>query len=237
MITEESLRSLLADDELPPSLSPVRVRRRARAIRRNRRAGLVAGVALVLPSLVIGLSRVPVFQGASAGRPLPMAFGADLKPVPLLPEGRVALAFPGQTAWATADEECVSDVPNNDVGGWCRVDSPEETDSFSMGGGALFAVVAEPVVRADFYDGTAVVHAQVVGFALHPQWRTVSAISPWPAEDVQTNKIYLRGWDAEGKLVLSVGCLGGCPAVPQQQPDPANELAPAAKSAGTAAGG
>jgi hypothetical protein len=234
VITEDALRDLMADDSPLPSLSPALVRRRARAIRRGRRAGMVAVVALVVPSTAIGLSRLPLWQGRTPGSNLPAAFAGDGRPLPRLADGHVSLALPGMTAWATSDEECVSNVPNSDIGGWCHTDSPEEGDTFTIGGGTTFGVVVEPIVRAELSDGQRTVTAVVVGFAAHPQWRTFSALTTWSTSDM--NNVGLRGWDAAGKLVVQVGCPGGCPAVPQQVPDPLNARVPAAKSAVPSAG-
>ena len=67
-----------------------------------------------------------------------------------------------------------------------------------------------PVARADFVLGAHVAHAQVVGFAKYPNYRILTAAWDGPDTDVM-----LRGWDASGRLILDVGCPGGCPIIAQ----------------------
>ena len=73
-------------------------------------------------------------------------------------------------------------------------------------------------------------HAQVVGFAKYPDWRTLTA--PWEGPETDGVDVLIRGWDASGKLILSEGCVGGCP-VPIEPTQAAitGNPAPAASSA------
>jgi hypothetical protein len=76
-------------------------------------------------------------------------------------------------------------------------------------GGAIASFSDVPVARADFTLGNETEHAQVTGFALHPRWRLLTA--RWHGAESDAANVLIRGWDADGKLVLSIGCGERCP--------------------------
>ena len=104
----------------------------------------------------------------------------------------------------------------SDLPAMCQVSS--DASGTEVAGGAIASFSATPVVRADFILGGETEHAQVMGFARHPQWRILSA--PWKGPESDAAGVLIRGWDADGRLVLSVGCVGGCP-IPAQPSLPA----------------
>jgi hypothetical protein len=231
MITDDDLRALITSDEIPGSLSPSSVRARAQRIRLRRRLG-TAGVALAIPAIALATLVLPG-RGASsidgvAG--YPPAFDGNGNALPIGPDGKVALEIPHLTAWVDSQALCLGHV----VGDYVQSDLPSGCIVSGTAGyfvqvvnGVIGSFTEEPVARADFILGKRVVHAQVVGFARHPQWRTLTA--RWDGPD---SGVLIRGWDASGKLILSQGCTGGCP-IPAEpsQPVVAGPPAPAASSA------
>ena len=236
MITEDALRELMADADLPTSMSPELVRGRARTLRRHRRAGLAGGVALVLPALVIGLTRVPYWQGKSAGVARSVAFAGDGSPLPVQGGGKVALNIPHLYAYTGPSDLCWGSDARDGVGGMCMVDGADDVSNggMSLGDGVIGSISVVPVVRAEFVVDAKVIPAQVVGFAKYPQWRTLTA--PIAPADELAATVVIHGWDASGAQVLDV-CTGeACPAQPQTTqpvlpPNPADAHVPAAAPA------
>lgn len=241
MITEDTLRELMSDTELPPSLAPELVRRRARTLRRNRRTGLAGGVALVLPALLVGLARVPYGQGNPAGSGRLAAVAGDGSPLPVTADGLVALKIPRLFAWTDSEAVCWGPKPGDYKPGMAEYDLPgecltssDQLGGYSAGGGVIGSFSVVPVARAEFVLAGRTIPAQVVGFSRHAQWRTLTA-SIDPADELG-DKVVVRGWDAAGRQVLDQ-CTGeACPAQPRPTqpalpPDPANPAAPAATSA------
>lgn len=225
MITEDDLRTLLADREVPPGIAPAQARARARTLRTRRRVRN-AGVAAVLVPTLVGLvgaaGPVHLFGPFGRGGHLPPAFGADGKELPVGPRGVVALDVPRLRAWADSESVCVGDwdgraaFVKSDLPGLCWVTGAAV--GAAVQGGAIASLSDVPVVRADFILGGETQHAQVTGFAQHPRWRLLTA--PWHGPESDEANVLIRGWDSAGKLVFSVGCVGGCP-VPAQASAPA----------------
>jgi hypothetical protein len=231
MITDDDLRALLRADQVPPSLSPSLVRARAGRIRRSRRLGAAAVTALVAPVLAFVAIGLP---GRGAGSidgaaGYPPAFDGSGNALPIGPDGKVALDVPHLYAYTGPGDLCWGSDEQYGLGGMCIVAHANDIGNGgpSVGGGVIGAISVVPVARADFILGSHVVHAQVVGFAKYPNWRTLTAKWDGPEDGV-----LIRGWDASGKLILSEGCAGGCP-IPAEpsQPAVAAARAPAASSA------
>ncbi|BEP15676.1 hypothetical protein acdb102_39870 [Acidothermaceae bacterium B102] len=235
MITDDDLRALLGADEAPAALSPSAVRQRARRIRRGRRLGAAAAAALVVPLvalLTVGLPGVGsrTIDGAAGDPP---AFDGYGNPLQQQPDGKVVLDLPHLYAYTGPGDLCWGSAAMTGVGGMCVVAPANGASAsgsgtgMSIGDGVIGSISVVPVARADFISGSHVVHAQVVGFAKYPNWRTLTAAWDGPVEGV-----LLRGWDVSGRLVLSVGCPGGCPISAQPSQPPVTEVpAPAASSA------
>jgi hypothetical protein len=244
MITEERLRDLMADPQAPQGISPSAARQRAVAIRRRRRGltGLTAfATVLLVPAAVVGVRGLARADRAA----LPYAFAGDGGALSAGPDGWVPLKVPGLFMYDDVGALCLGpsldpapELGTSDYGlpGSCLVQGADVgSPGLSVGGGVIAAETVEPVVRADFIEGSTVVHAQVAGLRQFPGWRTLTAA--WPLPSTATDNILVRGWDAKGKLILSVGCPGGCPApvLPSQPavaPEPQDTSpVPAASSA------
>ena len=137
--------------------------------------------------------------------------------MPVDAHGRVALKIPHLYAYTGPGDLCWGSGTDHGVGGMCLVDdtNDQKDGGISVGHGVIGSIAVEPVVRADFVLANHVVHAQVVGFAKYPRWRTLTA--RWTGPDSDAGDVLIRGWDASGKQILSVNCLGGC-AVPAKKP-------------------
>ena len=232
MITEDHLRALITSDEIPGSLSPASVRARARRLQVRRRLSAAAVTTLVAPVLVFATVGLPgrgtsSIDGATG---YPPAFDGNGNALPIGPDGKVALDIPHETAWVDSEALCLGHV----VGNYVQSDLPSGCTESGVSGfgyevvnGVIGSLINVPVARADFILGSHVAHAQVVGFARHPQWRTMTA--RWDGPD---SGVLVRGWDASGKLILSEGCVGGCqiPARPSR-PAVAGTFSPAAPTA------
>jgi hypothetical protein len=240
VITDDDLRTLLTDAEVPASLSPAAVRRRAGRIRRDRRLGVTAVLVVLLPAMAVGGARLTGWspladRSATTGAAgdLPTAFDGSGRSLPVGANGRVTLDIPHLSAWVDSQALCWGSEEQYGLGGECMVANADDVynGSESLGSGLVGSISTVPVARADFILGDKTVHAQVVGFARYPQWRTLTA--PWDGPESDAGNILIRGWDASGKLILSVGCVGGCPipTEPAQAPQPPDPGVQAATSA------
>ncbi len=208
MITEDEIRNLFADDELPAPLAPAAIRRRAHALRRVRQGGVVAAVAIVVPAVVFGVSALPSSRGTTVtGSGGSSGTDAALN----LPDGSMALRAPHMYAWTTADGVCYGEGPLTTQFRSCvTADDVNHAQGWTLNNGVGGAIVRAPVIRAEFIiGGTRVVPAQVVGFAHNPQWRILTADLKVP--DSQASNVEVLGWDAAGSRVLVLGdCSADC---------------------------
>ena len=94
MITEDDLRTLLADHEVPVGVSPSEVRARARSVHVRRRVTVVAMASVVAMGMAAGVGWAGLPGFTRGGTSLPQAFGGDGRALPVSETGVVALNIP-----------------------------------------------------------------------------------------------------------------------------------------------
>jgi hypothetical protein len=188
MITDDDLRVLLTSDESPRPLSPALVRARAGRIRRVRRLSAVAVTVLVVPLLAlvsVGLTGHDA-SSTAGGAAYPPVFDGDGHALQQQADGKVALAIPDVYASTGPSGLCWGGTSTSGIGGMCVMAPGGLHPRCSRG--------ARPGRR----------------LAKYPNYRILTAAWDGPDTDVM-----LRGWDTSGRLILDVGCPGGCPIIAQ----------------------